>query len=286
MNNHVCLNACVQAVEGALRHKMDHYLNIPHGFVGCWNNEIVTEIPAHARIVEPIVLNLNDLEQVEKITIIAHNNSSVVIICDQNAVLDKNVFSHLQLIAHENAHISLCLMVTGASWSKLSLQAITRGTRARIDVTGIVALGDAQSAVVSTRQEHEVPYTSSSISIKGLLAGQSKLVYQGVIDIQKNALHANACQQNKNILCSSQSRAWSIPSLEVQTNEVKCTHGSATGPLDAEQVWYAQSRGLSVQQAQKLLLNGFVADVVAELPEWYRDRVMDRIMHKLFGVLS
>ena len=113
-----------------------------------------------------------------------------------------------------------------------------------------------------TQQHHQVGDTRSDLAIRSIVADQSHASYQGMIRIERNAVNADACQQNKNLLLSSNARAWSVPGIEVLNNEVKCFHGSAIGQLDEEQIWYLLSRGLDEKMARTILLEAFITSLL------------------------
>jgi len=93
---------------------------------------------------------------------------------------------------------------------------------------------------------------------------------------------ADAYQANRNLLLSADARADSMPKLEIETDDVRCTHGATVGPVDDEQVFYLMSRGLRRADAEQMIVEGFFEDVLAALPaddvrEWVRTRVLDAV---------
>jgi Fe-S cluster assembly scaffold protein SufB len=106
-------------------------------------------------------------------------------------------------------------------------------------------------------QHHKAPGTTSTALVKSLLSGDSSLSYHGLIRIEKNAEKSDAKQENRNLLLSETASAVSIPSLEVLTDDVSCSHASATGTLSLDAILYMGTRGLSQKQAEALLADGF-----------------------------
>ena len=98
---------------------------------------------------------------------------------------------------------------------------------------------------ISTYQNHLAPASTSSLLIKGVFYDHSKLFYRGLIRIEKEAQKSHAYQKNKNLILSDSSFVDSKPYLEILANDVFCTHGSTTGRIDSEQMFYAKARGLS-----------------------------------------
>ena len=254
-------------------------------FEGIANQWSVIFIPAGVTITQPIVIKASSAQLcvLQKITVIVGANASVTIVYDQDFSHDKEIVTTIDLVVDQDAQINVFTVTTGSSWSKYSIDVHMRQAGGSAYVRSIVALDSTQQCSIITQQHHYAAHTQSTITVKSVLSDESKLLYKGMIVIDEKAEHSHASQQNKNILWSANARCWSIPGLEVKTNEVKCAHGSATGPLDASQLWYLQSRGISRDTALRLLLDGFIADQMQEVPESYSDEIMIRIMNKIIG---
>lgn len=118
-----------------------------------------------------------------------------------------------------------------------------------------------------TIQHHGVGKSVSDLFIKGIFFDDSKFVYEGLIKIDKNAQQSNAYQKNQNILMSDDVFVDSRPYLEIEANDVRCTHGSTTGKLPLEQLQFLNMRGISSYFAEKLLLEGFVGDIFDKIEQ-------------------
>jgi Fe-S cluster assembly protein SufD len=117
-----------------------------------------------------------------------------------------------------------------------------------------------------TLQDHNAPKTSSNLLFKGAVAGAAHSVYSGLIRVHPGAKGTNAFQTNRNLVLSEGARADSVPNLEIEENEVACSHASAVGPVDEEQRYYLESRGVPTEVADRLIVLGFLKDVVERLP--------------------
>ena len=117
-----------------------------------------------------------------------------------------------------------------------------------------------------TMQDHAAPATTSDLLFKGAVAGTAKSVYSGLIRVRKEAPGTNAFQTNRNLVLSEGAGAESVPNLEIETNDVRCSHASAVGPIDEEQRYYLESRGIPPQIAERLIVLGFFAEVLERLP--------------------
>lgn len=187
----------------------------------------------------------------------------------------------LQFFLGENSSLQYIPIFHGGSQLDYELEVnLERGARASI--AGAYSLLDKQNYAIRTRQQHYGKNATSILQFNGIAADKSLINYHGTIVVEKNACNTNASQENKTILWGSDSRALSIPALEVKTNEVQCAHGSAIGPINKEHIQYMQSRGIPLQEAQRLLLTSFFAETLAILKD---EDVKMRIIAKLVAHL-
>ena len=149
--------------------------------------------------------------------------------------------------------------------------------RARVDcrLVGRGATGNLSAVYFGERdqmidlrtfQDHGAPDTTSNLLFKGAVAGTSRAVYSGLIRVEKDARGTNAFQTNRNLKLSEGAWAESVPNLEIENNDVRCSHASTVGPIDPDQAFYLESRGVPPQVAERLVVNGFFDEVVAEIP--------------------
>lgn len=146
-----------------------------------------------------------------------------------------------------------------------------------------VYYGDGDQTVdFRTFQHHEAPDTTSELLFKGALDERSKSVYSGLIRIHPAGAGSNAFQTNRNVKLSDDAWAWSVPNLEIENNNVRCSHASTVSPVDAEQRFYLHSRGVPPAVADRLIVAGFFDEVLGRLPsEPARRLVRSRITEKL-----
>lgn len=124
----------------------------------------------------------------------------------------------------------------------------------------------SQTLDFRTFQQHAAPDTTSNLLFKGALGDQSRSVYTGLIKVEKNARGTNAFQTNRNLKLSDDAWAESVPNLEIETNDVHCSHASTVGPIDEDQRFYLESRGVPTEVAERLVVAGFFAEVLEALP--------------------
>src|SRR5690606_14415087 len=118
----------------------------------------------------------------------------------------------------------------------------------------------------NTSQDHVAPAARSDLLYKGALDGASRSVFRGVIRVFKGAQQTDAYQTNRNLLLSDRARADSLPNLEINADDVKCSHGATVGQLDEDTLFYLMSRGLSRGQAERLVVTGFLGEVMQRMP--------------------
>jgi Fe-S cluster assembly protein SufD len=110
------------------------------------------------------------------------------------------------------------------------------------------------------------PHAKSDLLYKGALDGNARSVFRGIIKVHKGAQQTDAYQTNRNLLLSPHARADSLPNLEIEADDVRCSHGATVGQLDQEHLFYLMSRGLSRTQAERLVVLGFLGEVLSRLP--------------------
>jgi Fe-S cluster assembly protein SufD len=150
----------------------------------------------------------------------------------------------------------------GSKRGKIRIQNDLAGPGATSRVTGAYFADGTQHLDYDTFQEHMAPSTTSDFAFKGALRDRSSAVWRGMIRVEEHAQKTNAYQENRNLLLSKDAHADSIPGLEILANDVRCTHGATLGQVDREQLFYLMARGLSRQEAERLIVRGFFQDVL------------------------
>lgn len=154
----------------------------------------------------------------------------------------------------------------GATTSRLDLNVSLLGPGAKCNMLGLYFGDDDQHFDHNTSQDHVAPHTSSDLLYKGALDGASRAAFRGIIRVNKGAQQTDAYQTNRNLLLSDRARADSLPNLEIEADDVKCSHGATVGQLDQQSLFYLMSRGLERTQAERLVVMGFLGEVLSRLP--------------------
>jgi len=169
-------------------------------------------------------------------------------------------------LAEHDATLDTLNVGLGASVTRVDLNAKLLGPGATSDMLGLYFGDDRQHFDFNTSQDHVVPNTGSDLLYKGALDGKSRAVFRGIIRVYPGAQRTDAYQTNRNLLLSPGARADSLPNLEIEADDVKCSHGATVGQLDEEAKFYVMSRGLTEVQAERLVVLGFLGEVLSKLP--------------------
>jgi Fe-S cluster assembly protein SufD len=174
----------------------------------------------------------------------------------------------------------------GARVSRSTQHSILRQPGGEAKVTGLYLPDGRQHLAFETLQDHVAPGCLSDLLYQGALLGRSRSVYEGTIRAWPGAQKTNAYQSNRNLLLSRRARADSLPQLEIEANDLRCTHGATVSPVDENQVFYLMSRGIPRDEAVRLIVEGFFRPSLERLPpslEGLGDRLTEAIAAKLRG---
>jgi Fe-S cluster assembly protein SufD len=169
-------------------------------------------------------------------------------------------------LASRDATLDTLNVGLGGSVTRVDLNARLLGPGANSDMLGLYFGDGKQHFDFNTSQDHIAPNTSSDLLYKGALDGSSRAVFRGIIRVHPGAQKTDAYQKNRNLLLSPNAHADSLPNLEIQADDVKCSHGATVGQLDEEAKFYLMSRGLGRVQAERLVVLGFLGEVLSRLP--------------------
>lgn len=169
-------------------------------------------------------------------------------------------------IAGRDAKLDTLVVNLGATVARVDQMAALEGPGARSDMLGLYFASDDQHFDMNTRQDHVVPHATSDLLYKGALYDSSRTIFRGLIKVWPKAQRTDAYQTNRNLLLSEKAEATSLPNLEIQADDVRCSHASTVGHLDDEELFYIMSRGVPAALAERLVVFGFFADVLDRLP--------------------
>jgi Fe-S cluster assembly protein SufD len=175
----------------------------------------------------------------------------------------------------------------GSARGKVRMDTRLAGEGSSAKVTGAYAGLGSQHLDFDTTQEHAAPHTTSDLAFRGVLAGRATAVWSGMIRVDPGAQQTDAFQESRNLLLSTKAHADAIPGLEIEANDVRCTHAAAVAQVDREQLHYLRAHGLRAEVATRLIVEGFLgalAERVAEGP--VRDAVARALERRLGELLA
>ena len=168
------------------------------------------------------------------------------------------------VVGRDARAVALSLQLGSAAVRSESVSHL-RGEGGRSEMLSLALTLGRQELDQRTFQIHEVPHTSSDLLYKVALDDVSRSVFSGVIRVNPGAHQTDAYQKVRNLLLSDEAEANSAPGLEIEADDVRCTHGATTGQIDEEELFYLLSRGIPKKEAQKLFVDGFLQEVIARL---------------------
>ncbi len=178
------------------------------------------------------------------------------------------------------ASFEVILLGFGGGLTKSRLDVLLNEEGARAELLGLFFGGGDQHFDYDTRQDHIAPRTESDLLFKAALSDRSSFAWNGVVDVRKTASKSSANQTSRNLLLSDQASASPTPILEILAYDVlRCSHGATVGPVDPEQLYYLESRGIEPEEAERMLVDGFFAEVLERVPS-------DRLRRRVQAVLE
>jgi len=262
-----------------------------------WTGGAFVYVPRGVRVEAPIVLTaISDAEKValhRRVLIVLEEgaeaevweqhlsgtpdnetllNSVVELRVGQNARLrfvgaqDMNerswVFGFQRAEVARDGHLDWVTAGFGSGNGKVHTETLLAGEGSHAKVTGAYAPHARQHVDFDTLQEHGAANTTSDLAFRGVLADRSSAVWRGMIKVDPGAQQTDAFQECRNLLLSKKAHADAIPGLEILANDVRCTHAAAIAQIDPEQVFYLRSRGLDDALSKRLVIEGFMAELV------------------------
>lgn len=183
-----------------------------------------------------------------------------------------------------DATLSTLSVAFGGSLSRTEVESVLGAPGGNSEMLGVYFTDGTQHFDHRSLQDHAAPNGTSDLLYKGALRDESNAVYSGLIAVRPGAQKTNAMQTNRNVVLSERAKADSIPNLEIEANDVKCGHAASVGPVDPDEVFYLQSRGIPKDEAVRLIVKGFFQEVLDRIPlEEVRDTVEAAIEDEVRG---
>jgi Fe-S cluster assembly protein SufD len=173
--------------------------------------------------------------------------------------------THERALVGRDADLDWVVASLGSRLTKSFQTVELDGQGASARMSGLFFVDGQQHLDHDTQQNHNRPDTTSDLLYKGVLKEKGRSVWQGMIKVLPSAQRANGYQANRNLILEKSARADSIPGLEIEADDVRCTHGATVGQLDPEEIFYLMSRGLPRIEAERLVVGGFFAPLMERI---------------------
>lgn len=170
-------------------------------------------------------------------------------------------FAQQKAVLGRSASLQWTVAAIGSRLSKVNQQVELAGKNAECQVNGVLFTEEKQHISYHTLQHHVAAGCRSDFLYKAALQDKSRTVWRGMIKVDQTAQQTDGYQRNDNLLLSTASRADSIPGLEIEADDVRCTHGSTTGKVNEELIFYAQARGFTRKEATRMIVSGFFQQI-------------------------
>jgi Fe-S cluster assembly protein SufD len=177
------------------------------------------------------------------------------------------VFGTQRAEVERDANLDWVALGFGSARGKVRMETRLAGQGSSARVTGAYAGNGTQHLDFDTTQEHAAENTTSDLAFRGVLEESATAVWRGMIRVDPGAQQTDAFQESRNLLLSKSAHADAIPGLEIEANDVRCTHAAAVAQIDPEQLHYLRSHGLPDDQAKRLIIEGFLEALVERLDE-------------------
>lgn len=174
--------------------------------------------------------------------------------------------ARLAAVAGRDATLRTFTVGLGGDYDRSRTDALADGPGSTTELRSAYLGTGSQVHDIRTLQDHAAPHTTSDLLCKGAVAGTSRSVYSGLIRVRRGAVRTNAFQTNHNLVLDEGAHADSVPNLDIEENDVRCSHASTVGPVDEDQRYYLESRGIPPARAEQLIVLGFFDDIVQRSP--------------------
>jgi Fe-S cluster assembly protein SufD len=265
----------VTAVQGAERSALD------------WRTLIVLDEGAQAEVWEQYLSADVAQDSVFNtvVELVVGENARLRFVCGQALSERSWIFGTQRAEVARDGTLDWVALGFGSARGKVRMETKLAGPGADGRVTGAYASHGRQHVDFDTTQEHAAPHTTSDLAFRGVLQGRSEAVWRGNIIVDPGAQQTDAFQESRNLLLSKRAHADAIPGLEIQANDVRCTHAAAIAQIDPEQLFYLESRGLREETAKRLVIEGFLAALVERFEEGPVREVLGGALERRLGAV-
>jgi Fe-S cluster assembly protein SufD len=248
---------------------------------------VVLEEGAQAAVWEQYLSPAGEIDAVLNVVteLVVSDNAHLRYVCGQDLSEKSWIFGAQRAEVARDAGLDWVALGFGSARGRVRMETRLVGEGADARVTGAYATHARQHIDFDTTQEHAAPNTTSDLAFRGVLTGRSSAVWKGNIIVDPGAQKTDAFQESRNLLLSKRAHADAIPGLEIQANDVRCTHAAAVAQVDPEQLFYLRSRGLREEIAKRLVIEGFLAALVERFEEGQVREVLGAALEQRLGLV-
>ena len=283
-----------------------------------WRDGVFVYVPRNARLSEPLRLKISaepdqevqwralivleegaEAEVWERYTsageglfngvveLVVGDGATLRYVCEQELSDQGWVFATQRAEIGRDAHLDWVALGFGSARGKVRMETKLAGRGSSAKVTGAYAGDGSQHLDYDTTQEHAAEDTTSDLAFRGVLADRSTAVWRGMIRVDPGAQRTDAFQESRNLLLSKKAHADAIPGLEIEADDVRCTHAAAIAQVDAEQLYYLRAHGLGDDTAKQLVVEGFLQELVERAAEGpIRELLAEELERRLGELLA
>ena len=254
-----------------------------------WRTLIVLEEGAEAEVWEQYLSADDDTDGLFNtvVELIVGQNAKLRYVCGQGLSEKSWIFGTQRAVVERDGSLDWVALGFGSARGKVRMETNLAGEGSHGKVTGAYAGHARQHLDFDTTQEHAAANTVSDLAFRGVLTDRSNAVWRGMIKVDPGAQQTDAFQESRNLLLSKKAHADAIPGLEIEANDVRCTHAAAIAQIDPDQVFYLMSRGIPRGTATRLVIEGFLAELVERFEEGpVREQLTDALLGRLARILD
>jgi Fe-S cluster assembly protein SufD len=221
------------------------------------------------------------------VELVVGQNAQLRYVCGQDLNEKSWIFGAQRAEVARDGSLDWVVVGFGGANGRVRTETLLAGAGAQGKVTGAYAPHGRQHVDFDTTQEHGAPNTTSDLAFRGILAQRSSAVWRGMIKVDPGAQRTDAFQECRNLLLSKRAHADAIPGLEIEADDVRCTHAAAIAQIDREQLYYLRAHGLPTEDATRLVIEGFLAELVERFHEGpVREQVAGALERRLGELLD
>ncbi len=294
-DNRISLTHYAAITHGAVLY-VPRFLELEDPFVVTFDDEsgdgamrvpqvvVITDEGARAVVVERIRgVEEGDFLWNESVLADVGNAGQVRYYATQDLNLDSSYFSASFATVGRDARLEMYNSFFGAMFTKARVDVEMAGEGSDAFIGGVYFPTEDQHMDMRTVQRHVAPHAHSDTLYKGAITDEARSVYQGLIHVFHEAVQTDAYLTNNNLVLSDEARSDSIPTLEIHTDDVRCSHGSTTGRLDQGLLNYVRTRGFSLDEARRMLVEGYFEAILSRYPETVLEEIHEIIDSRITG---